>query len=209
MTPTPLPSSAFQQNAYKGDFWSLCTVTFLPSAHGNTPPPLRHADVLNGWSLTCLACLALQMENVIQKITQPIFVFGNIINQNKKRKMGWKAQKSPLFYCPVYYWLKSESQKTLPSAVVHLVRFSTTQTLLLFRSSIHFRFSTASPQKMEKSFMDDPWPLCVEYMDAQHSTQIWVKSFQKKHSYFYRYFYFQKLSNQAFYFLQYMLSPTL
>ena len=46
----PLPS-AFQQNAYEGDFWSLCTVTFWPSVNGNTPPPLRHADVLNGWSL--------------------------------------------------------------------------------------------------------------------------------------------------------------
>ena len=48
--PYPLPS-AFQQNAYEGDFWSLCTMTFGPSAHGDTPPPLRHADVLNGWSL--------------------------------------------------------------------------------------------------------------------------------------------------------------
>jgi hypothetical protein len=35
---------------YEGDFWSLCTVTFGPSAHGDTPLPLRHADVLNGWS---------------------------------------------------------------------------------------------------------------------------------------------------------------
>ena len=34
----PLPS-AFQQNAYEGDFWSLCTVTFWPSADGDTPPP--------------------------------------------------------------------------------------------------------------------------------------------------------------------------
>ena len=25
-------------------------MTFGPSAHGDTPPPLRHADVLNGWS---------------------------------------------------------------------------------------------------------------------------------------------------------------
>ena len=32
-------------------FWSLCTVTFQPSAHGDTPPPLRYSDVLNGWSL--------------------------------------------------------------------------------------------------------------------------------------------------------------
>ena len=48
--PYPLPS-AFQQNAYEGDFWYLCTVTFQPSAHGDTPPPLRHADVLNEWSL--------------------------------------------------------------------------------------------------------------------------------------------------------------
>ena len=28
-------------------------MTFGPSAHGDTPPPLRHADVLNEWSLTC------------------------------------------------------------------------------------------------------------------------------------------------------------
>ena len=26
-------------------------MTFGPSAHGDTPLPLRHADVLNGWSL--------------------------------------------------------------------------------------------------------------------------------------------------------------
>ena len=25
-------------------------MTFRPSAHGDTPPPLTHADVLNGWS---------------------------------------------------------------------------------------------------------------------------------------------------------------
>ena len=33
--------TAFQQNAYdhEGDFLSLCTVTFWPSAHGDTPPP--------------------------------------------------------------------------------------------------------------------------------------------------------------------------
>ena len=36
---------------YEGDFLSLCTVNFGPSAHGDTPPPQRHADVLNGWSL--------------------------------------------------------------------------------------------------------------------------------------------------------------
>ena len=36
-----------------------------------------------------LACLALQTENIVQKITQPIFVFGNFVNQDKtKRKMG-------------------------------------------------------------------------------------------------------------------------
>jgi hypothetical protein len=48
--PTPLPSP-FQQNAYEGYFWSLCTVTFGPSAYGDTSHPLRHADVLNEWSL--------------------------------------------------------------------------------------------------------------------------------------------------------------
>ena len=36
----------------------------------------------------CLTCLALQMENVVQKITQPIFIFGNLVNQNEKQKMG-------------------------------------------------------------------------------------------------------------------------
>ena len=54
LTPTSLPS-AFMQNAYEGDFWSLCTVTFWPLAHGDTPPPLRHADILNGWSLWLMA----------------------------------------------------------------------------------------------------------------------------------------------------------
>ena len=29
-----------------------------------------------------LACLALQTENIVQKIIQPIFVFGNFVNQN-------------------------------------------------------------------------------------------------------------------------------
>ena len=42
------------------------------------------------------ACLALQMENIVEKITQPIFVFGNFVNQNENRKMGWKAHKPPL-----------------------------------------------------------------------------------------------------------------
>jgi hypothetical protein len=32
----------------------------------------------------CLACLALQTENIAQKITQSIFVFGNFVKQNKK-----------------------------------------------------------------------------------------------------------------------------
>ena len=41
-----------------------------------------------------LACLAFQMENIVQKITQPIFVFGNFVNENEKWKMGWKAHKS-------------------------------------------------------------------------------------------------------------------
>ena len=31
-----------------------------------------------------LARLALQTENIVQKITQPIFVFRNFINQNEK-----------------------------------------------------------------------------------------------------------------------------
>ena len=30
-------------------------------------------------------------------VRQPIFVFGNFVNQNKKRKMGWKAEKCLLF----------------------------------------------------------------------------------------------------------------
>ena len=41
-----------------------------------------------------LACLALQTENILQKITQPIFVSGNFNNQNEKRRMRWKAHKS-------------------------------------------------------------------------------------------------------------------
>jgi len=35
-------------------------VTFGPSAHGDTPPPLRHADVLNGWSLMQI-CKRMQL----------------------------------------------------------------------------------------------------------------------------------------------------
>ena len=31
----------------------------------------------------CPACLALQMESIVRKITQPIFIFGNLVNQNK------------------------------------------------------------------------------------------------------------------------------
>ena len=39
-------------------------MTFEPSAHGDTPPPLRHADVLNEWSLIFL-CLVVLKENTI------------------------------------------------------------------------------------------------------------------------------------------------
>ena len=41
-------------------------------------------------------CLALQTDNSKQKITQPVFVLGNFVNQNEKRKMGWKAHRSNL-----------------------------------------------------------------------------------------------------------------
>ena len=44
-----------------------------------------------------LACLALQTENILQKITQPIFVSGNFVNQNKIRKMGQKAHTPKYF----------------------------------------------------------------------------------------------------------------
>ena len=43
------------------------------------------------------ACLASQMENIIQKIMQPIFIFGNLVSQNKKWKMRWKAHMLPEF----------------------------------------------------------------------------------------------------------------
>ena len=39
LSPAPLPS-AFQQNAYEGDFLSLFTLTFGPLAHGDTLPTL-------------------------------------------------------------------------------------------------------------------------------------------------------------------------
>ena len=41
-----------------------------------------------------LACLALQRENMVQKIMQPFFVFGNFVNQNEKWIMGWKVHSS-------------------------------------------------------------------------------------------------------------------
>ena len=40
------PTIGIPAKCYEGDFWSLCTVTFRPSAYVDTPPPLRHADVL-------------------------------------------------------------------------------------------------------------------------------------------------------------------
>ena len=55
-----------------------------------------------------LACLALQTENIVQKITQPIFIFGNFVNQNEKRKMGWKAHK----------WSENANQKGI-KLIVH------------------------------------------------------------------------------------------
>ena len=58
---------AFQQNAYEGDFRSLCTVTFWPSAHGDTPTPLRHADVLNGRSLITLRALIKSCDLPLRK----------------------------------------------------------------------------------------------------------------------------------------------
>ena len=45
-----------------GNFLSLCAVTFRPSAYGDTPPPLRNADVLNGWSLTQFTSTSLIMR---------------------------------------------------------------------------------------------------------------------------------------------------
>jgi hypothetical protein len=41
----------------------------------------------------CLACLALQTENIVQKITQPIFDFGNFVT---KMKNGMKSLLVPV-----------------------------------------------------------------------------------------------------------------
>ena len=74
----------------KGDFWSLCTVTFGPSAHGDTPPPLRHADVLNGWSYFIWLPIRPNNSNTRQK--------GNMFNASSARihitknmTMRWKT----------------------------------------------------------------------------------------------------------------------
>ena len=44
-------------------------MTFGPLAHGDTPPPLIHADVLNEWSL-CMADIAVY-DGPVQEGTQP------------------------------------------------------------------------------------------------------------------------------------------
>ena len=61
-----------------------------------------------------LACLALQTENIVQKIPQLIFVFGNFVNQNKKRKMGWKAHKYSKVHSVIHLTLNyTQSRSTL------------------------------------------------------------------------------------------------
>ena len=59
----PLPPY-HRQNAYEGDFLSLCTVNFWPLAHGDTTLPLRHADVLNGWSQMFLIFSKLNRQSL-------------------------------------------------------------------------------------------------------------------------------------------------
>ena len=72
----------------------------------------------------CLACLALQTENIVQKITQPIFVFGNFVNKNKKRKMGWKAQylvkKESVCYSSCFEWSSLMWQNLCHIIINHL-----------------------------------------------------------------------------------------
>ena len=49
-------------------------------------------------------CLALQTENIVQKITQSIFVFGNfVVNQIKKRKMDDKLIREKLAFVSFFF----------------------------------------------------------------------------------------------------------
>ena len=45
-----------------------------------------------------LACLALQTENIVQKITQPIFVFGNLVIFGKNGKWDENLNMYKEFY---------------------------------------------------------------------------------------------------------------
>ena len=56
------------KQTYKGDFWTLCTVTFWPSAYGDTPSLLRHADILNGWSLNLFIVFYRKVPNKYCKL---------------------------------------------------------------------------------------------------------------------------------------------
>ena len=79
-------NGSFQQNAYEGDFWSLCTVTFGPSAHGDTPPLLRHADILNGWSLISYPVLFLKIVeywHLLWSLVKPV-TWSTITKSRKK-----------------------------------------------------------------------------------------------------------------------------
>ena len=71
-----------------------------------------------------LACLALQMENIVQKITKPIFVFGNFINQNRNRKMGWNTLIF-VFICirteVKIFWERSQNLKKIFQFVLTLL----------------------------------------------------------------------------------------
>ena len=77
-------------------------MTFGPSAHGGTPPPLRHADVLNGWSL---------VENPIhlrrhklQKYTQ---------HEGQKFSVWWAAKLNLVKMCNLEKGLSREDMLVL------------------------------------------------------------------------------------------------
>ena len=49
----------------------------------------------------CFACLALQTKNIVPKIPQPIFVFGNFVNQKKNRKWDEKLTNVCMTFCGI------------------------------------------------------------------------------------------------------------
>ena len=96
-------------------------MTFGPSAHGDTPTPLRHADVLNRWSL--FLSFALNLDQF--KINMESF------KTFKKSPIGQTYKFSGIFVLEaggslrLFFKINFESFRTFTGALFHKpVKFS-------------------------------------------------------------------------------------